>query len=302
MSALVATLEAAHAEARAGGGDKYVDRHRSRGKLVARDRIELLLDSDSHFLELMPLAGHGVRGVGTGAGVIGGIGVVAGVECLITASESTLKGGAINEYGLRKSLRLAEIGKANRLPSIHLTESAGADLPNQSKIFVPGGQSFRDITRASAAGVPSVCVVFGNATAGGAYIPGMSDYAIMVEDQAKVFLAGPPLVKMATGEVADDESLGGAAMHCARVRACRTTSRRTSATPFGWRARSSATSAGPRPAARTSSTSSRRSTTPMSCWASRRPISACPSTSARSSPASSTARASPSSRPSSGPR
>jgi acetyl-CoA carboxylase carboxyltransferase component len=213
MSALVATLEAAHAEARAGGGDKYVDRHRSRGKLVARDRIELLLDSDSHFLELMPLAGHGVRGVGTGAGVIGGIGVVAGVECLITASESTLKGGAINEYGLRKSLRLAEIGKANRLPSIHLTESAGADLPNQSKIFVPGGQSFRDITRASAAGVPSVCVVFGNATAGGAYIPGMSDYAIMVEDQAKVFLAGPPLVKMATGEVVDDESLGGAAMH-----------------------------------------------------------------------------------------
>ncbi|MCB9728575.1 MAG: acyl-CoA carboxylase subunit beta [Deltaproteobacteria bacterium] len=213
MSALVETLEAAQAEARAGGGAKYVERHRSRGKMVARERIEQLLDPDAHFLELMTLAGHGVRGVGTGGGVIGGVGVVEGVECLITASESTLKGGAINEYGLKKSLRLAEIGRQNGLPSIHLTESAGADLPNQSKIFVPGGQSFRDITRASAAGVPSVCVVFGNATAGGAYIPGMSDYAIMVEGQAKVFLAGPPLVKMATGEVVDDESLGGAAMH-----------------------------------------------------------------------------------------
>ncbi|MCP3860790.1 MAG: acyl-CoA carboxylase subunit beta, partial [Phycisphaeraceae bacterium] len=150
---------------------------------------------------------------GSGAGVIGGIGLVNGTECLITANESTLKGGAISEYGLNKGLRLADIVEKNRLPSVSLTESGGADLPNQSRIFVPGGRNFRDLTRRSKAGLPSVCVVLGNATAGGAYSPGMSDYTVMVDGNAKVFLAGPPLVKMATGEVSDDESLGGARMH-----------------------------------------------------------------------------------------
>ena len=213
MSELVAELNGALAEARAGGGEKYTTRHQKRGKLLPRERIELLLDPGSHFLELLPLAGHGIRGVGTGAGFIGGVGIVSGVECMISASDATMKGGAINEMGLKKGLRLQEIAEQSRLPFISLTESAGADLPNQSKLFVPGGKTFREITRRSREGIPSVCVVFGNATAGGAYVPGMSDYAIFVRDQAKVFLAGPPLVKMATGEVVDDESLGGAEMH-----------------------------------------------------------------------------------------
>ena len=213
MTALLDELEAALSSSRAGGGDKYVQRHVARGKLLPRERLELLLDRDSWFLELMPLAGHGIRGVGTGAGVIGGVGVVAGVECLISANEATLKGGAVNEWSLQKSLRLAEIARVNRLPTIALTESGGADLPNQSKIFVPGGAMFKEITRRSREGLPSVCVVFGNATAGGAYLPGMSDYVVMVKERAKVFLAGPPLVRMATGEVSDDESLGGAEMH-----------------------------------------------------------------------------------------
>ena len=215
MSDLLEKLDAALADARSGGGEKYNTRHTGRGKLLPRERIELLLDPGSHFLELLPLAGHTIRGVGTGGGIVGGIGIVEGVECMITASEATMKGGAINEIGMRKGLRLQEIALQSRLPSISLTESAGADLPNQSKIFVPGGKTFREITRRSREGIPSVCVVFGNATAGGAYVPGMSDYAIFVKEQAKVFLAGPPLVKMATGEVVDDESLGGAEMHSA---------------------------------------------------------------------------------------
>ncbi len=209
----VAVLREALAEARKGGGEKYVNRFREAGKLLPRERIELLVDRDSHFLELCPLAGKDVQGQSPGAGVVGGIGVVSGVECLISASESTVKGGAITEYGLKKSARLAEIAAQNRLPSINLIESAGADLPNQSKIFVPGGQSFRDITRASRERVPTVCLVFGSSTAGGAYVPGMSDYVVMVKNEAKVYLAGPPLVKMATGEQADHEELGGADMH-----------------------------------------------------------------------------------------
>ena len=209
----LAKLEAALAEARAGGGDKYNARHVAKGKLLPRERIERLLDPGSHFLELLPLVGYGMRGVGTGGGLVGGLGVVSGVECLITANEATMKGGAINEWGLRKSQRLQEIADENGLPTIALTESAGADLPNQSQIFVPGGQAFRDITRRSKAGLPSICVVFGSSTAGGAYVPGLSDYVIMVDGGARVFLAGPPLVKMATGEVVDDEALGGARMH-----------------------------------------------------------------------------------------
>jgi acetyl-CoA carboxylase carboxyltransferase component len=201
------------AKARAGGGAKYNDRHRQRGKLLPRERLELLLDRDSHFLELCPLAGHEVDGHAPGASVIGGIGRVSGVECLVTANESTVKGGAMSELSVVKSRRLSEIGLSNRLPSITLTESAGADLPNQDKIFVPGGAGFRDLTRRSEQKLPTVTVVFGSSTAGGAYIPGMSDYAIFVKKAATVYLGGPPLVKMATGEETDDESLGGAEMH-----------------------------------------------------------------------------------------
>lgn len=206
-------LNAALAKSRAGGGEKYVTRHRRSGKLLPRERVELLIDRDAHFLELCALAGHEVDDHSTGASMIGGIGVVSGVECVITASESTVKGGAINELGVKKTRRLAEVAEQNRLPGISLIESAGADLPNQHKIFVPGGRAFRDLTRRSEERMPTVCVVFGSSTAGGAYVPGMSDYVVMVRQQAQVYLAGPPLVRMATGEETDHESLGGAEMH-----------------------------------------------------------------------------------------
>ncbi|HEY0697164.1 MAG TPA: carboxyl transferase domain-containing protein [Micromonospora sp.] len=212
MLARLAELEAALADARAGGGEKYVTRHHARGKLLPRERIELLVDPDSPFLELSPVAGWGTDHP-VGASVVTGIGVVEGVECLVVANDPTVRGGAVNPWSLRKTRRAGEIALANRLPMINLVESGGADLPSQSEIFIPGGQVFRDLTRLSAARIPTISVVFGNATAGGAYVPGMSDQTIMVRDRAKVFLAGPPLVKMATGEDADEESLGGAAMH-----------------------------------------------------------------------------------------
>jgi acetyl-CoA carboxylase carboxyltransferase component len=211
--AALAKLAVALQETTVGGGEKYVARHRAAGKLLPRERIELLLDRDSYFLELCALAGKDVPGHVPGAGMLGGIGRVSGVECLITASESTVKGGAISEMTAWKSGRLSDIAEHNRLPSISMIESAGADLPNQSKIFVPGGRGFRDLTRRSEAGIPTICLVFGSSTAGGAYIPGMSDYVVMVEKQAQVYLAGPPLVKMATGEDTDHEDLGGAEMH-----------------------------------------------------------------------------------------
>ena len=211
--AAVDKLAAALHEATLGGGDKYTSRHKAAGKLLPRERIELVLDRDSYFLELCPLAGKDVPGHMPGASIVGGIGRVSGVECLITASESTVKGGAISEMSAWKSGRLSDIAEHNRLPSISMIESAGADLPNQSKIFVPGGRGFRDLTRRSQAQIPTICLVFGSSTAGGAYIPGMSDYVVMVQNQAQVYLAGPPLVKMATGEDTDHEELGGAEMH-----------------------------------------------------------------------------------------
>ncbi|EME62096.1 acyl-CoA carboxylase subunit beta [Amycolatopsis decaplanina] len=212
MLGKLAEIDGEHAKAIAGGGDKYVTRHRKRGKLLARERIELLLDEDSPFLELSPLAAWG-SDYQVGASVITGIGVVEGVECMISASDPTVKGGASNPWTAKKSYRAADIAAQNRLPVINLVESGGADLPTQKEIFIPGGRIFRDITRSSAAKVPTIALVFGNSTAGGAYLPGMSDYVVMVKERAKVFLGGPPLVKMATGEESDDESLGGAEMH-----------------------------------------------------------------------------------------
>ncbi|MTD53451.1 acyl-CoA carboxylase subunit beta [Amycolatopsis sp. RM579] len=212
MLAKLAEIEAEHAKAIAGGGQKYVDRHRKRGKLLARERIELLLDEDSPFLELSPLAAWGTDHH-VGGSVVTGIGVVEGVECMIVANDPTVKGGASNPSSLKKGLRAAEIAAENRLPTINLVESGGADLPTQKEIFIPGGRTFRNLTNASAQRIPTIALVFGNSTAGGAYLPGMSDYVVMVKERAKVFLGGPPLVKMATGEDSDDESLGGAEMH-----------------------------------------------------------------------------------------
>ena len=197
---------------RAGGGDAYVERHRQRGKLLARERIELLLDRDSGFLELCALAAWGTE-YRVGASQVIGVGVVEGVECLISAHDPTVRGGAMNPYSFRKGARASDIALQNRLPVINLVESGGADLPAQAELFIPGGRAFRDLTRSSAAAVPTVALVFGNSTAGGAYVPGMSDYIVMIEQRSKVFLGGPPLVKMATGEESTDEELGGASMH-----------------------------------------------------------------------------------------
>jgi acetyl-CoA carboxylase carboxyltransferase component len=215
MRARLAELEAALDAARAGGGPRYVQRHHARGKLLARERIELLVDRDSPLLELMPVAAYGTE-FPVGAAVVTAIGFVSGHPCVIVASDPTVRGGAVNPYTLKKTQRAGDIALANRLPLVNLVESGGADLPTQAEIFIPGGRSFRDLTRLSAARIPTVAVVFGTATAGGAYIPGMSDYTILVDGQAKVFLAGPPLVKMATGEESDDETLGGARMHGTR--------------------------------------------------------------------------------------
>ncbi|MBZ5735968.1 acyl-CoA carboxylase subunit beta [Nocardioides sp. TRM66260-LWL] len=208
----LAALDAEHAKAVAGGGEKQVARHHARGKLLPRERIELLIDEGSAFLELSPLAGWG-SDFTVGASVVTGIGVVEGVECLITANDPTVKGGASNPWTVRKIFRASQIAAENGLPTISLVESGGADLPTQKEIFIPGGRLFRDLTRSSAAKQPTIALVFGNSTAGGAYVPGMSDHVVMVKQQAKVFLGGPPLVKMATGEESDDESLGGAEMH-----------------------------------------------------------------------------------------
>ncbi|MBF9520285.1 acyl-CoA carboxylase subunit beta [Mycobacteroides chelonae] len=212
MATKLAEVNAETAKALAGGGDKYVARHHERGKLLARERIELLIDPDSPFLELCPLAAWG-SDFTVGASLVTGIGVVEGVECMIVANDPTVKGGTSNPWTLRKVLRANDIAFKNRLPVISLVESGGADLPTQKEVFVPGGQMFRDLTRLSAAGIPTIALVFGNSTAGGAYIPGMSDHVVMIKERSKVFLAGPPLVKMATGEESDDESLGGAEMH-----------------------------------------------------------------------------------------
>jgi acetyl-CoA carboxylase carboxyltransferase component len=194
------------------GGQRYVARHRKRGKMLVRERIEALIDPHTPFLELSPLAAWGTQDP-VGAGVVGGIGIVEGTEVAITGSDMTYRGGAANPTTLAKTLRLYEIIRENRLPTIILNEAAGADLPRQADIFVPGGAQFRHLTQMSKAGIPSITIGFGPATAGGAYIPGMSDYTVFVKGRGTAYLGGPPLVKMAIDEVVDEETLGGAEMH-----------------------------------------------------------------------------------------
>jgi acyl-CoA carboxylase subunit beta len=213
MLAEVKKLEAELEKVRQGGAEKYHVRHRNKGKLKARERLELLLDRDSPYLELMPLVGHSVKDGTVGGALISGIGRISGTWCAVSASEPTVKAGSINQSGGMKNLRMNQIIEDNRLPTVGLVESAGADLPHQADVFVPAGKNFYSLTRRSKQKVPSVCVVLGNSTAGGAYMPGMSDYVVMVQNQAQVFLAGPPLVKMATNEETDEEALGGADMH-----------------------------------------------------------------------------------------
>ena len=188
-----------------------------RGQLLPRERLNLLLDPGAPFLELSSLAGYKLHddkdGTQAGGGIIAGIGYVAGVRCLVSASNSAIKGGTISPTGLRKSLRLQQIAADNKLPLITLAESGGANLTYAADIFVEGARAFANQARLSAAGIPQITVVHGSSTAGGAYQPGLSDYVVVVRGKAKMFLAGPPLLKAATGEVATDEELGGAEMH-----------------------------------------------------------------------------------------
>ena len=210
-------------EAEAGGGEKATERLRSRGKLPVRERIALVLDPDSPFLEISALAGYD-SDYAMGGGMIVGLGVIAGTECVIMANDPTVLGGALTAYSAKKWARALEIARDNAIPYVSFVESAGADLRvgagggggggrMHTGHFAESGRFFYDLIELSKMRVPTVCVVFGSSTAGGAYQPGLSDYNIVVKNQSKVFLAGPPLVKMATGEESDDETLGGAQMH-----------------------------------------------------------------------------------------
>lgn len=214
MLKLVTDLEKHLAKARAGGGERGVKKFRERGKLLPRERLELLLDPGTPFLELCPLAAHGMySNESPGASQIMGVGLINGVECMIFANDATVKGGAVYPMSLKKTLRGQQIAAENHLPCVVLVESAGANLLYQAEIFAEGGRSFANQARLSAKGIPQIALVFGSSTAGGAYVPGMSDYVVLVRNKAKVFLGGPPLVKMAIGEEVDDETLGGAEMH-----------------------------------------------------------------------------------------
>jgi geranyl-CoA carboxylase beta subunit len=192
---------------------------RARKQLLPRERIALLLARGSPWLEFSTLAGFkmhaddGEKNV-LGGGIITGIGVVSGIRCMVIVSDSAIKGGTITPMGLRKSLRAEAIALENKLPVVRLVESGGANLMHVGEVFIDGGRGFANQARLSASGIPQVCVMHGPSTAGGAYLPGMSDYVIMVRGRAKAFLAGPPLLKAATGEIATDEELGGAEMHC----------------------------------------------------------------------------------------
>ena len=215
-------------EAEAGGGPAHHERLAKRGKLPVRERVDRVLDPDSPFLEISSLAGYNSDYV-VGGGAVLGIGVIAGVECVIFANDPTVLGGALTPYVAKKWMRALEIARDNGIPYVSFVESAGADLrrggggdgdknkkksrPAKVDHFAESGRFFYEMIELSKLEIPTICVVFGSSTAGGAYQPGLSDYNIVIKKQSKIFLAGPPLVKMATGEVSDDETLGGAQMH-----------------------------------------------------------------------------------------
>jgi 3-methylcrotonyl-CoA carboxylase beta subunit len=215
MRALCDELAERLATVRRGGGEDACERFRAKGKMLPRERVAALLDDGAPFLEIAPLAAWEMYdGESPAASHVDGIGRVAGLDCMVMANDATVKGGAFYPMSVRKSLRCQQIALENRLPTIYLVESAGANLHYQSELFADaGGRGFANQARMSAAGIPQIALVFGSCTAGGAYVPGLSDYTVMVREKAKVFLAGPPLVRMATGEEIDDESLGGAEMH-----------------------------------------------------------------------------------------
>ena len=217
MSALVGDLKERLAAARAGGGQRAVELHRSRGKLLARERIDRLVDANTPFLELSPLAAWEMYdGEVPAAGIVTGVGVVQGKETVILANDATVKGGTYYPLTVKKHLRAQEVALENQLPCIYLVDSGGAFLPLQAEVFPDRehfGRIFYNQARMSALGIPQVAVVMGSCTAGGAYIPAMSDEVVMVRQQGTIFLGGPPLVRAATGEEVDPETLGGADVH-----------------------------------------------------------------------------------------
>ena len=217
MEALVADLRAVAAGVQAGGGEKARARHLSRGKLLSRDRVDALLDPLSPFLEVGQLAAHGMYGGEVpSAGIITGVGRVAGRECMVVANDATVKGGTYFPLTVKKHLRAQEIAQQNRLPCVYLVDSGGANLPNQDEVFPDRdhfGRIFFNQANMSAQGIAQVAVVMGSCTAGGAYVPAMSDESVIVRNQGTIFLGGPPLVKAATGEIVTAEELGGADLH-----------------------------------------------------------------------------------------
>src|SRR5438270_1695280 len=217
MDGLVAELRQEVDRIRQGGGEQARRRHLARNKLLPRDRVRALIDPASPFLELSQLAAHGMYGGDVpSAGIITGIGRVMGRECVIVANDATVKGGTYFPVTVKKHLRAQEIAQQNRLPCIYLVDSGGANLPNQDEVFPDRdhfGRIFFNQAQMSAQGIPQIAVVMGSCTAGGAYMPAMSDESIIVKNQGTIFLAGPPLVKAAIGEVVSAEDLGGGDVH-----------------------------------------------------------------------------------------
>jgi 3-methylcrotonyl-CoA carboxylase beta subunit len=214
---LIAELNAELERVRAGGGEKAVERHRGRGKLTARERVAGLCDPGTEFLELSPLAAHGMYdGAAPGAGIVAGIGTVSGRRCVIAANDATVKGGTYYPVTVKKHLRAQEVALQNRLPCIYLVDSGGAFLPLQDEVFPDRehfGRIFFNQATMSAQGTPQISAVMGSCTAGGAYVPAMSDETVIVRHQGTIFLGGPPLVKAATGEEVTAEELGGGDVH-----------------------------------------------------------------------------------------
>src|SRR5882724_1734283 len=217
LNAQVADLRARVDEVRLGGGAAARERHLARGKLLPRERVRTLLDPGSPFLELSQLAAYGMYGGDVpAAGIITGIGRIAGRECVVVVNDATVKGGTYFPITVKKHLRAQEIARQNRLPCLYLVDSGGANLPNQDDVFPDRehfGRIFYNQATMSAEGIPQIAVVMGSCTAGGAYVPAMSDESVIVKNQGTIFLAGPPLVKAAIGEVVSAEELGGADVH-----------------------------------------------------------------------------------------
>src|SRR5438874_2296078 len=219
MDGLVAELRERAAQVAQGGGERATERHRSRGKLTARERVDRLVDPGGAFLELNALAAWDMyEGQAPAAGIVTGVGVVAGRECVIVANDATVKGGSYFPLTVKKHLRAQEVAEQNRLPCLYLVDSGGAFLPLQDEVFPDRdhfGRIFFNQARMSAKGIPQVAVVMGSCTAGGAYVPAMSDETIIVRGTGTIFIGGPPLVKAATGQDVSANDLGGARVHTA---------------------------------------------------------------------------------------